>query len=246
MGFGSASLKECLKRIGAQPRTTIPATCASGEGSKDSSLSTNPRQVMSPKPDRTFPQDPFHVQEAPRVDVYLRPDEPSNKCKEEETSASEPKREEYDIKEEPESPGLREGVAAHPSQPSQLPPERSTDPARATYYQDTSSGPSEAPWVYVMSELRSVQFAWEQLRTRMDGVEVSPDVIGLRENQDNLSNRVRRFEESVGLHHVNESLNRIIRVEASVGHAQVSESLRECQVGIEPVVLLTLQDSKID
>ena len=54
----------------------------------------------------------------------------------------------------------------------------------------------------------------------------------LRENQNNLSTRVRRFEESVNLHHVNESLKRSIRLEASVGHGRVGESLRGCHVGL--------------
>ena len=133
-------------------------------------------------------------------------------------------------KEEPESPGLREDGTAQPTQPSQLSQERSADPEQTTYYQDTSHGPSEAPWIYVMSELRSIQFAFEQLRTRIDDVEASTHVRGLREGQDNLSSRIRRFKESISLHHVNESLNRIVRLEASVGHGHVSESLRECHV----------------
>ena len=32
---------------------------------------------------QTLPQDPFHVQEPPRVDTYHRSDEPSNNCEEE-------------------------------------------------------------------------------------------------------------------------------------------------------------------
>ena len=80
-GVGSASLAECLDRMGAQLNTTNPATCASGEG---------------------------YVGRLPS-------DEP-------ETSTPAPKREEFDVKEEPESPGLREGETTQPSQPSQLPP----------------------------------------------------------------------------------------------------------------------------
>ena len=95
------------------------------------------------------------MQEPPRVDTYLRYDEPSNKCKEEETLTPALKREEFDVKEEPESPGLREWENIQSSQPSQLPPERSADPENATCYQDTRGGPSEAPWIYVMNELRS-------------------------------------------------------------------------------------------
>ena len=64
----------------------------------------------------------------------------------------------------------------------------------------------------------------------MDGIEIGTGMSKLRERQDNLSNRIRRFEESVSLHHVNESLHRIIRLEASVGHGRVGESLREFHV----------------
>ena len=82
----------------------------------------------------------------------------------------------------------------------------------------------------MLNDLRSIQFAFELLRNRIDGIEAGTDVRGLREGQDNPQNRIRRFEESVNLHHVNESLNRIIRLEASVGHGHLSESLRECEV----------------
>ena len=102
---------------------------------------------MSPNSKQNHPQDPFNVRKGPWVDTFLRPDEPSDKCKEEEMLASAPKREELDAKEEPESPGLGEGEPTQPSQTSQLPPEWSVDPERATHYQDTSSGPTEAPWV---------------------------------------------------------------------------------------------------
>ena len=190
---------------------------------------------MSSNSSQTLPQDPFHVQRPPRVETYLRSDEPSNKREEEEeTSTPAPKREELDVKEEPESPGLREspGETTQPSQPSQLPPERSADPENTTCYQDTSSGSSEAPWVYVVKELRSVQFDCEQLRTRMDSVEVGTDTSELREIQGNLSSRISWFEESVNLHCVNESLHRIISLEESVGHGHVGESFRECHVRV--------------
>ena len=62
------------------------------------------------------------------------------------------------------------------------------------YYQDTSRGLCEAPWIYAMNELRSVQHSVELLRSRVDGVEALRDVRGLREGQDNLSNRIGRFE----------------------------------------------------
>ena len=88
---------------------------------------------------------------------------------------------------------------------------------------------------YVMNELRSVQFACEQLRDRVSGIETSSDMSELRESQANLSNRIRQFKESVNVHHANESLPRIIRLEASVGHGHVGESLRECHV--RPLIL---------
>ena len=108
-GIGSASLVECLDMTGAQLNTTNPATCASGEGYVGSLPHADPRQAMSRSSSQALPQDPFHVQEPPRVDNHRRSDEPSNKCREKETSTPAPKREEFDVKSEPESPGLREG-----------------------------------------------------------------------------------------------------------------------------------------
>ena len=47
-GYGSASLTECLERLGAQPNTTTSATCHSEEGSRDtSSLPTDPSQEVT-------------------------------------------------------------------------------------------------------------------------------------------------------------------------------------------------------
>ena len=104
-GIGSASLRECLDRMGAQLNTTNPATCASGEDCVGSSPHANPRQAMSPNSSQALPQGRFHVQdsEPPWVGTYLRSDEPSNKRKEEETSTPAPKKEEFDVQEEPES-----------------------------------------------------------------------------------------------------------------------------------------------
>ena len=138
-GISSASLAECLDRIGAQPNTSIPATCATGSGNIGNSPYANPGQVMSPDSRQNLPQDALHVRELPRVETHLRPNEPSDKCKEEETPASVPKREEFDVTEEPESPSLGERETSQPSQSSQLPPERPADPEHATYYQETSS-----------------------------------------------------------------------------------------------------------
>ena len=44
-----------------------------------------------------------------------------------------------------------------------------------------------------MNELRSIQFAFELLTSRIDGIEASTDLRGLREGQDDLSNRVRIY-----------------------------------------------------
>ena len=123
-GFGRASFLECLDRLGKRLNPAIPATCASGVSDVGNLSQTHQRQVMSPNSSQTLPQDPLHVQDPPRVDTYLRSEETSSKC-EEETPTSAPKREEFDVKEEPESPGLREGETAHPSQRSELPEERS-------------------------------------------------------------------------------------------------------------------------
>ena len=81
-----------------------------------------------------------------------------------------------------------------------------------------------------MNELRSLQHSSALIRSRIDGSEADTDARGLREGQDNLSNRIRRFEESISLHQVNDSLNRIVSLEASVGHGQTGESLRDCRV----------------
>ena len=71
--------------------------------------------------------------------------------------------------------------------------------------------------------------SFELLNSRI-GVEADTDACGLREGQDTLSNRIRRFEESVSLRQVDDSLNRIARLETSVGHGRIGESLRDCRV----------------
>ena len=120
-----------------------------------------------------------------------------------------------------------------------LPPERSADLETTTCYQDTRSGPSKAQWIYNMSELRSVQFACEQLRIR---VEIGTDQSELRGFRTT-SRVIGRLEESVNLHHVNESLHKIIRLEQNVGHGRVGESLRECHVKWNQCTdLIVLQD----
>ena len=112
-GFGSASLAECLDRLGGLSNLAAPATCASGESNEGNLSQTDPRQVMSPSFSQTLPQDPFHVQEHSREDdSRVRPENSFTRCKKEETPTSVPKKKEFDVKEEPESPGSREGVAA--------------------------------------------------------------------------------------------------------------------------------------
>ena len=46
-GIGSASLTERLNRLGAQPNTTIPATCATWDGNVGRSPCTNPGQAIA-------------------------------------------------------------------------------------------------------------------------------------------------------------------------------------------------------
>ena len=96
--------------------------------------------------------------------------------------------------------------------------------------QDTSRGPCEAPWIYAMSELRSAQHSIELLRGRIDGVEALRDVRELREGLDNITSRIGRFEESVNMNHVNESLRRITRLEECI--SQVAASLIECHTRV--------------
>ena len=50
--------------------------------------------------------------------------------------------------------------------------------------------PSEAPWIYAMSELRLVQHSIELLRSWTDGVEEITDAHRLREGRNNLSVRI--------------------------------------------------------
>ena len=98
-GYGSASLIECLSRIGQQQNnTTNAATCFSVESNIGNLPQADPRQVLSPNSGQTLPQDPVHVQDPSWVETYLRPEEPSSKCKKEETPSSAPKRKEFDVK----------------------------------------------------------------------------------------------------------------------------------------------------
>ena len=75
----------------------------------------------------------------------------------------------------------------------------------------------------------SVQFACEQLRTRMDSVEIGTDVSEILEIQGDLSRRISRLGECVSLGQENESLSRITRLEESIVQGQVNTFPRECQ-----------------
>ena len=45
-GISSASLAECLDRMGVQPSSSIPATCATGSGNIGDKHDTNPGQFL--------------------------------------------------------------------------------------------------------------------------------------------------------------------------------------------------------
>ena len=139
---------ECLGRMGAHPNTIGSATCHFGEGQGDvSPPHTNLPQVINPSLSQTLLQGSARAHDSPQEDTYVQPVD--HQYKKEETPDSKPEQEQYDVKEESESPSLGEKGTAQSSQPSQLPQEWSADPARNTYYQDTRQGPSEAPWIYV-------------------------------------------------------------------------------------------------
>ena len=146
---------------------------------------------MSPSTSQTLPQDPFRTQEPPRVETSVGPENSSTQCKEEETLSSAPKQEEFDVKDEPESLGLGEGATSQPRQPSMQPPERSNDPEVSIPYEGTRTGLSQAPWTYVMNELRSVQFASEQFWA-------FPDLFEIADSEDSwfglLVKMMRSFE----------------------------------------------------
>ena len=63
--------------------------------------------------------------------------------------------------------------------------------------QDTDAGTSEAPWRWVLNQLRSVQHNLEKLRSRVGEVEARHDIRELREGQEGLSTRVHNVEECV-------------------------------------------------
>ena len=93
----------------------------------------------------------------------------------------------------------------------------------------------QAPWLWAMTELRSVQHNLEMLRSRVDGVEALRDMRELREGQEALSTRVRSVEECVTMHHVREFTHRIIMIEERIGVSGgvIGETLRECQMRLD-------------
>ena len=211
-GFGSASLRECLGRI---PQL---ATSSATLGDSMSPHHTNPPQVMSPSPDQTQPQNPASMHDPPPVDTNQQP---KRECKEE---VSTPEPEQFDVKEVPEEEG-EESFVDRPS----------SDPMHIPYMQDTSDGPSEAPWIWAMSELRSTQHDIEIPRSRVDGVEALRDIRELHDGQVALTTRVASVEESLRASHVSEFTRRIVFIEERIGFGGgvVTENIRECQVRLK-------------
>ena len=128
---------------------------------------------MSPNMDQIPSQDSTSTRDPPPEDTF------GDECKEE-APTPKPEHEQFDVKEEPESPDLGEAGTAQASQPPQ---ERFSDPVHTIYYQDARSGPSEAPWTWAMNEPRCVQYDAQTLRCRTDGVEALSDIRELREGR---------------------------------------------------------------
>ena len=129
-GFGSASLRESLGRV-AQSSTTPSATCHSGEGvGENATHMSNPSQVMSPKTEQNPSQDSTSAHGPPAEDTSY-PSQNRERKEDDPTPKYEHEQEQFDVKEEPGE---------------DFPPIGSSDPMCITYCQDTSAGPSEAPW----------------------------------------------------------------------------------------------------
>ena len=131
-GYGSASLAECLDRLGGVSILAALAVCASEGAAEYYRPQPNPRQVVSPSSSQTLPQDTSHTQVPNReADANVRTENSPAKCKEEEASTtSTPAKEDFDVKEEPESEsaGSRAKMPAQASQPSVLETERGLEP----------------------------------------------------------------------------------------------------------------------
>ena len=186
---------------------------------------TLPQDPTSAHEGQTLPQDPASAHDPIPTDTHHQPKE--SKCKEEGVATPKLEQKQYDVKEERESPTAGNAETFQVNQSSQG---RSSDPSREVYYQGASRGRREAPWIYVMNELRSVQHAVELPRSRVDGEEAPRDAMALREGLDNLDNRIGSIEENVGMNRLCEAQGRIVRLEESV--SQVDGSLRECHARV--------------
>ena len=121
---------------------------------------------MSPNLGQALPQPSASMHDPPLTDTHHQPKEQEYKGEGFPTPKSN-KNNTMSNLEEPESPGLEEGTA----HASQSPQERSSGPMQEVHYQDASRGPCEAPWIYAMNELRSIQHSIVQLRSQVDEVE---------------------------------------------------------------------------
>ena len=137
-GYSRATLLECLNRLGEQSNPV--ATCASGETNGGSLPHTDPRQVMSPNTSQTLPQDPFRMQESPQVNTNLRSETPLHQAQGgRDANLGAPK-----------GRIRRQGGAGvswcrRGSDLTTKSTFSSTTEATSAYYQDTRTGPSEAP-----------------------------------------------------------------------------------------------------
>ena len=96
-GYGSASLLECLGRLGAQPNTSTPATCHTEGGQGEAPpYQTDSLQVMSPNQGQHLPQDSAQVHN-PSANPHVQ--SVDRQCKKEETSETKLEQEMFDFKE---------------------------------------------------------------------------------------------------------------------------------------------------
>ena len=70
-GYGSATLLECCRRLGAQPNTT--ALASKGSKREAPPNQPDPPQVMSPSLSQTLRQDSAPVRHPPPVDTHIQP-----------------------------------------------------------------------------------------------------------------------------------------------------------------------------
>ena len=192
-GFGSALLEECLDRV-AQATNNPSAPCRSGaDMGEQSSHMTNPSQVTSPNMEQNPPQHSTSAHDPLPEDAAQRPKKRERK---EEDLTPNSEQEQVDVKKEPEEnhPPIRSSDPMHNTI------WLGRDPMHTPYQLDTSAGTSAAPWIWAMSELRSVQYNLEMLRSRVDRVEALCDMTELREGQKALLTRVSSVEKCVTMH----------------------------------------------